>query len=62
MIHKPGSGESVTVTKADPKSPEFYKMLHGGCGRRYMQMRKFQRAAAQPNDKHKRRADGAHGA
>lgn len=46
MIHKPGSGESVTLCDQLPKGCENpYPYLRKGT----MQMRKFQRAALTPN-------------
>ena len=46
MIHKPGSGESVTLCDALPAGCENpYQYLRQGT----MQMRKFQRAALTPN-------------
>lgn len=45
MIHKPGNGESVTIT-SEGYSDVFYERLRAGkMQKKYMQMRKFQKAA-----------------
>lgn len=48
IIHKPGNGEGVTLT-SEGYSSDFYELLRiGDVHIKYMQMRKFQRAAKLP--------------
>lgn len=62
MIHKPGSGESVTLISERYSGQVYDRIRAGTVAKQKMQMRVFQRAASLPTQESQDDAEGAHSA